>query len=79
MWFRPGKDPIPFGDPENPLGTRWMAWNEDDKGTSLGFHGTTDPEGVGGRVSKGCVRMRNADVELLYDVLPRGAVVAVRP
>ena len=79
MWFQPGRTPVPFGDPENPLGTRWLAWNENGKGTSLGFHGTSDPDGVGGRVSLGCVRMRNEDVELLYEVLPRDAAVVVRP
>ncbi|HVS18259.1 MAG TPA: L,D-transpeptidase family protein [Planctomycetota bacterium] len=79
MWFQAGREPVPFGDPENPLGTRWLAWNENGKGTSLGFHGTTDPDGVGGRVSQGCVRMHNADVEVLYEVLPRDATVVVRP
>lgn len=78
MWFQPGRDPVPFGDPENPLGTRWLAWNENGKGTSLGFHGTNDPTGVGGRVSMGCVRMRNEEVEVLYDILPRDASVVVR-
>jgi hypothetical protein len=79
MWFQPGRQPVPYGDPENPLGTRWLAWNENGKGTSLGFHGTSDPGGVGGRVSLGCVRMRNADVEVLYEILPRDATVVVRP
>lgn len=79
MWFQSGKAPVPYGDPQNPLGTRWLAWNENGKGTSLGFHGTNDPEGVGGRVSMGCVRMRNEDVELLFEILPRDATVVVRP
>jgi hypothetical protein len=79
MWFQAGKDPVPFGDPQNPLGTRWLEWGLDGKGTSLGFHGTSDPSGVGGRVSQGCVRMRNGDVELLYDILPLGAEVVVQP
>lgn len=79
MWFQAGREPVPFGDPENPLGTRWLAWNENGKGTSLGFHGTNDPDGVGGRVSQGCVRMRNEDVEVLYEILPRDAEVVVRP
>lgn len=79
MWFQPGRAPVPFGDPENPLGTRWMAWDQGGKGTSLGFHGTSDPDGVGGRVSKGCVRMRNEDVEALFEVLPRQATVTVVP
>jgi hypothetical protein len=79
MLFQPGKAPVPYGDPENPLGTRWLEWGKDGKGTHLGFHGTDDPSGIGGRVSKGCVRMRNEDVELLFDILPLGAQVTVQP
>ena len=25
-WFRAGQQPVPAGSPENPLGTRWIAW-----------------------------------------------------
>ncbi len=79
MWFQPGRKPVPHGDPENPLGTRWLAWQEGEAETHLGFHGTSDPTGVGGRVSEGCVRLRNPDIELLFDILPRGATVQVQP
>ena len=48
-------------------------------GNSYGIHGTWEPEGVGERVSQGCVRMRNEDVEVLYDLLPKGARVTVQP
>ncbi len=74
-----GGKSLPFGHPDNPLGTRWMAWNRDQRNTSFGFHGTSDPEGVGERVSEGCVRMRNEDVEELYELLPRDARVIVQP
>jgi len=70
---------LPYGHPDNPLGTRWMAWNRDQRNTSFGFHGTPDPASVGGRVSEGCVRMRNEDVEELYELLPRDARVIVQP
>jgi L,D-transpeptidase catalytic domain len=79
MLFQPGRPPIPYGDPENPLGSRWLEWGQDGKGTHLGFHGTDDPTGIGGRVSKGCVRMRNEDVELLFEILPLGSKVTVQP
>ena len=78
MWFPPGRDPLPFGHPENPLGTRWIAWHEEGRATHLGFHGTSDPDGVGGRVSLGCIRMHNKDVEELYDLLPLKALVQVQ-
>ena len=80
MWFRPGQDPVPFGDPANPLGTRWLGWEQGDgKESTLGFHGTNDPDGVGGAVSDGCIRMHNVHVEELFDILPKGAEVFVRP
>jgi len=79
MWSPVGRAPVPYGDPENPLGTRWLAWFDQGRNTSLGFHGTNDPSGVGRAASDGCVRMRNADVELLFEILPRDARVLVRP
>lgn len=78
MWSPVGRTPVPYGDPQNPLGTRWMAWYEAGKNTSLGFHGTNDERGVGQRVSDGCVRMRNQDVEALFEILPKDAPVQVQ-
>lgn len=77
-WMPIGQTPIPFGHPDNPLGTRWISWEQEGRDTSFGFHGTSEPEGVGGRVSKGCIRMRNEDVETLYDILPQGAEILVQ-
>ena len=79
MWTPAGREPVPFGDPTNPLGTRWLAWHIDGRGTSLGFHGTNDASGIGRRVSEGCIRMRNEDVESLFDILPQGSEVRVQP
>lgn len=78
-WFRPGAALVPFGDPENPLGTRWLSWRENGVESHLGFHGTTDPSSVGGAVSSGCVRLRNEDVEVLFEILPEQAEVLVQP
>lgn len=80
MWFRQGQPPVPFGDPENPLGTRWIAWQLlDGRNSGLGFHGTSDPGSIGDDRSQGCVRMRKDAIEELYEILPRGAVIRVRP
>jgi hypothetical protein len=80
MWFRPGGKPVPFGDPENPLGTRWIAWRLPDGSSSgFGFHGTKDPESIGQDQSQGCVRMLNRDVEELFEVLPKDAAILVQP
>jgi len=80
MWFPQGRKPVPYGDPENPLGTRWIAWNDREGNTTrLGFHGTNEPDSIGRDASLGCIRMRTADVEELFEVLPRGATVRVVP
>lgn len=79
MWFPEGREPVPFGDPRNPLGTRWIGWNPIEGGKQgLGFHGTNEPETVGSAASDGCVRMHNADVEVLYKLVPRGTPILVR-
>ncbi len=49
--------------PENPLGTRWIGLSL--KG--FGIHGTNQPRSVGRRASHGCIRMRNGDVEDLFE------------
>lgn len=80
MWFRPGHKPVPFGDPENPLGTRWISWRAPDGTASgLGFHGTKEPGSIGQDLSQGCVRMLNQDVEELYEILPKDAAIVVQP
>lgn len=56
--------PAAGGEPENPLGSRWIGF-----GDHLGIHGTNDPASIGKRVSLGCIRMHNADVEAVYDFL----------
>jgi lipoprotein-anchoring transpeptidase ErfK/SrfK len=71
-WHHDGKV-VPFGDPENILGTRWMGF--DLKG--YGIHGTSDPGSVGSQSSAGCVRLRNEEVEELYKIVPVGTMVTV--
>jgi len=77
-WMRVGQAPVPYGDPANPLGTRWIAWFRDSVKTSYGFHGTTDPASIGHASSDGCVRFYNEDVEHLFEILPVGAPIRVR-
>ena len=68
-YYRPGVV-IPAGD-RNPLGTRWMGLSE--KG--YGIHGTDQPASIGYAKSHGCIRLRNADVERLFERLRSGDVV----
>lgn len=67
-------DPLPSvvpPGPDNPMGTRKMR---------LGIpgyliHGTNRPEGVGMRVTHGCIRMLPEDIEALFPRLPIGTQV----
>ena len=54
-------------DPKNPLGERWIGFYGE-----YGIHGTVEPESVGKRVSLGCVRMYEADVEEVFDLVVTG-------
>lgn len=71
-WYHDGKV-FPPESPENILGTRWMGFDL----KSYGIHGTTLPDSIGKNVSAGCIRMLNAEVEELYEVLPVGTKVRV--
>ncbi len=74
-WFPTGRV-VPYGDPDNPLGTRWVGLANSG---GLGIHGTWEPETIGTMASDGCVRLRNAAVEQLFEIIPRGSRVLVRP
>ena len=78
-WYYDGKK-VPFGDPKNILGSRWMGMANSatgSNGAGLGVHGTALPDSVPGRESKGCVRMHNEDIEELYDFMPQGGKVVI--
>ena len=64
--------------PENPLGSRWIGFWTDGK-AQIGFHGTNQEELIGEAVSHGCVRMRNQDIEALYEWIEPGTSVKVMP
>jgi lipoprotein-anchoring transpeptidase ErfK/SrfK len=77
-WYpKPGVK-IPYGDPENILGTRWMAFRNTAEYRGFGIHGTADPTSIGKAMSSGCIRMRRADVERLFDWTPIGMKVTIR-
>jgi len=46
-------------------------------GGVIGIHGTNDPSSIGRRVSHGCIRLANADIDRLARLLPLGTPVAV--
>lgn len=59
--------------PDYPLGSRWIALEGIEgkaKGrTGFAIHGTKDPAQIGKRDSKGCIRLHNGDVILVYNVM----------
>ena len=65
-WYGPGKI-VPPGT-GNPLGTRWMGLSR--KG--YGIHGTNRPDSIGHNASHGCIRMRNREVEELFQMVAVG-------
>lgn len=66
--------PIKGGDPSNPLGKRWMGLSIGGGG-NYGIHGNSAPSSIGTYASLGCVRMNNADVEYLFNIIPKGTQV----
>jgi lipoprotein-anchoring transpeptidase ErfK/SrfK len=68
-YYAPGKV-IPSSD-RNPLGTRWLGLNV--KG--YGIHGTDVPSSIGHARSHGCIRLRNRDIEQLFEMVRPGDLV----
>jgi lipoprotein-anchoring transpeptidase ErfK/SrfK len=64
--------PVAFGtSARSAVLTDWPA------GGYIGIHGTNQPALLPGRVSHGCIRMRNADILRLATVLPIGTPVVI--
>lgn len=78
-WRNPDGILIPYGDPENELGVRWLGIESDEIRASRGFglHGTIDPNSIGQSVSHGCLRFYNEDIEELFGLLKVGTPVRI--
>jgi len=64
--------PVAFGTSARSADlTEWPA------GGYIGIHGTDQPELIPGRVSHGCIRMRNADIRRLARLMPIGTPVTI--
>ncbi len=79
-WYKTGAV-IPPDSPENILGSRWMGLRGADDGEGeiegYGIHGTTQPNELGKQITLGCIRMKNEDVEELFDIIPIGTEVII--
>jgi hypothetical protein len=64
--------PVAFGtSARSPVLTDWPG------GGVVGIHGTNEPDLIPGRISHGCIRMRNADILKLKRLLPIGTPLTV--
>jgi len=63
--------PVAFGTSAHSTLTDWPA------GGFVGIHGTSRPDLLPGRVSHGCIRMRNEDILALARLMPVGTPVEI--
>ena len=70
---QPGLPVFMEGGPRNPLGARALYLGS----TLYRIHGSNEPWSIGKAVSSGCIRMRNQDVEDLYERVRVGTKVVV--
>ena len=59
--------------PDNPLGSRAINLSR----ANLRIHGTNEPATIGNALSDGCIRMRDVDIEHLFQRVKVGAVVVI--
>jgi lipoprotein-anchoring transpeptidase ErfK/SrfK len=78
MWQHPFTGEVfPPGE-ANPLGSRWIGFWTDGK-HQIGLHGTNQDDLIGQAVSHGCIRMRDADIQTLYNQVAIGTSILIRP
>jgi L,D-transpeptidase catalytic domain len=65
--------PVAFG-----TNARSVVLTDWPGGGYIGIHGTNAPELIPGRVSHGCVRMRNEDIVALSRLMPVGTPLTIR-
>jgi len=65
-WYSP-EGVYQYGHPKNVLGTRWIGFEDKDGLYGYGIHGTADPGSIGKNRSNGCIRLKNKNVEELFD------------
>jgi lipoprotein-anchoring transpeptidase ErfK/SrfK len=72
-WTKPGVGTVLPEDKQYELGARWIPISV----TGYGIHGTNDESSIGGQVTSGCVRMKNAEVIEVFDFIPKGTEVEI--
>ena len=76
-----GEGIIQSGDPKNPLGPFWIGLVGVEGSAvgkpSYGIHGTIDAASIGKAESLGCIRMRNEDVAMVFELMVEGKSTVV--
>jgi lipoprotein-anchoring transpeptidase ErfK/SrfK len=79
QYYGPDRIDIDADDPNNPYGEFWIGLAEQGSpDSSIGIHGTNDPENlhrVGGR---GTICLGNRDIDDLFGILSIGSRVLIR-
>jgi len=69
-------------DPKNPIGERWIGLQgttpDTAKFTGYGIHGTVDPQSIGKQMSMGCVRLADAEVQVVYELIGESSTIVIR-
>ena len=72
-YYAPAYGPRAFG-----LNAKSATLTDWPGGGFIGIHGTNEPQILPGRVSHGCVRMRNPAIMRLFRLMPLGTPVSIR-
>jgi LysM repeat protein len=77
---KPADGSWPFGHEKHRLGSRWLGLKGDPSLKGYGIHGcrADEEDEIGTECSQGCVRMRNTDVEEIYDIVPVNTRVVIQ-
>lgn len=80
-YYAPDGRIIPYGEAGNVMGSRWFKLvptdRKSDPPRGYGIHGTSDESSVTQSLSNGCIRMRNAEVEELFVIVPTQTPVTI--
>ncbi|MEL6189796.1 MAG: L,D-transpeptidase, partial [Myxococcota bacterium] len=72
-WYGPDAV-VPFGHPDNPLGTHFVKVDK----PGYGIHGTWEPNSIRQRASLGCIRLENSEIAEYFALVPRTSAVTIR-
>ena len=81
-YFSPrGQGIIEADDPKNPLGKYWIGLTGTEGQAlgqlSYGIHGTIDPTSIGHMSSLGCIRLGDADIAQVFQLLVEGKSMVI--